>query len=157
MKWHAIEKGFIELDEKGAPTGRRHPFSYHEAHGHVMRVRHNEDGSTTPEVHLPRNIIAYNPQTGDIQGIHRGFALMVEIHGIDAVKITDASGTEYKNIEIASLPADLEQDVEVDVVDPATKKVTGRESVRRFAYRIDVKKGKLVPVSDGDLHAPIVR
>lgn len=108
VQWHATSKGFIQTDETGRPTGKVHPHSYHEASGHVMRITHHDDGSTSANIASPRTIVSYLPDTGEIVGVIRGVIVGVELDGINSVQVERKDGKTTINIEIPEgLPADF--------------------------------------------------
>ena len=108
-EWKNIGNGLIEL-ENGVPTGRTHPHTYHEAHGHIMRVKHNADGSTVAEMIQPRIFVLSDPRTGDLVGVHEGFILAAELGSLKPVTGKTKDGVETDCMEVSSLPADFNLD-----------------------------------------------
>jgi hypothetical protein len=121
-KWHQTEKGLIEIGDNGIPTGNVHAFTYHDAHGHIMRVKHNADGSSVPEIMIPRHFIGYHPETGALIGSNSGFSLAAELGHPEPHVFNAQDGTKAVVIEVSALPADFKPE----------------------NYRWDIKQKKLV-------------
>lgn len=110
MAWKQFDKGHFEIDANGMPTGKVHACSYHEAHGHVVKVTHNSDGTTAAEILQPRIHVLYDLITGDIVGMHKGFILEAELGNTKPVSAKTKDGVDADCMEVTSLPADFSID-----------------------------------------------
>lgn len=110
-QWKQIDKGLIEIGDNGLPTGKVHNCTYHEANGHVMKVIHNSDGTSSAEIHQPRVHVLYDTATGDIVGMHKGFLMEAELGNPKPVAAKLKDGTDAECMEIVyAMPADFAVD-----------------------------------------------
>lgn len=103
--WVETPKGHFEM-ENGILTGKCHNVTYHEAHGHVVKVIHNSDGTSKAEVLEPRKTVFINEITGDILAVNIGFSLQRELTG--KIQIETVDGHTPK--EVQELPLDFKMD-----------------------------------------------
>lgn len=103
-KWLETPTGHFEM-ENGVLTGKSHNSTYHEAHGHVVKINHAPDGTSTAEIFSPRKAVVVNDVTGDVVAINIGFSLQRELTG--ATAISGAAGHSAVELTSADIPFGL--------------------------------------------------